>query len=158
VGSRRASRYLGLRARPLRGAVLLAVLLAALSGCGGGGTDSARAYAAGGDAACRASEAAIRQLPALQKSERLDIAQLEARATRINQRFLAGLRALKPPSQLRAAHQRLLADSASAASVNTRAAFIAHYRRLQADYTAVGMRGCASQVRAALSQYLTGHA
>jgi hypothetical protein len=132
--------------RPLA-TTLVAITLA---GCGGGGKHlSPAAYRKAALAACDSDLAYGRSLPTLQRTQHLSVAQLEQRVKQHGLQYIARVRALDPPSQLQAAHQRLLTDMKNAPTGAYKLAVIVAYgRRIARDYAALGLGPCATAVRA----------
>jgi hypothetical protein len=141
--------------------VTLAIPLVA-AGCGSESPNSASNYRAAAEAACRADTSALSQLPRLQRTEHMTVAELKAVVARARARFRSSVRALTPPSALAAAHRRLLADVSmyGPATVTTRtqlAKAIAHDRRLLADYRSLGLGGCAASLQTQLNRLEHAH-
>jgi hypothetical protein len=142
--------------RPRRRLVTALVALTALAGCGGSAHLSAAAYRTAAGSACESEIAYVRSVPTLQRSEHLTVAEIEQRVRRRGARYVATMRALHPPPQLQAAHERLLKDQTGAPPGRpTRATLITFERRIADDYAALGLAPCAAASRRSVAQLET---
>jgi hypothetical protein len=130
-----------------------AVLCVFLAACGDGGSLSTSQYREQLDSACRKLIVFNQQLPQKMKDEHLDVSQAQKLADDNGREFVKTIEGLKPPSELKDAHKRLLAKGDEPTPSGDDQAELKRWILGFADiYDDLGATGCAKGERAVADQ------